>query len=178
MPNVFVGGLLDSVGEADLCAWFSDYGTVHRAYVGRDHQTGYTRGFGFVDMGNADEAASAIAALNGADLGGRRLTVSLAGNQQRRSPGARPKTQYRDLYVSALPYETTADDLRDLFSRVVIVRDVRMIVNRDGLPSGIAFVTVESHEAAERAIGALDGQSFGGRTLRVSHARPKAGRPA
>jgi RNA recognition motif-containing protein len=62
---------------------FEQYGSVDRVNLVTDRDTGRSRGFAFVEMGNTDEADRAIAALNGADYQGRALNVN----------EARPKTQ-------------------------------------------------------------------------------------
>ncbi|MGL4553461.1 MAG: RNA recognition motif domain-containing protein [Gemmataceae bacterium] len=71
--NLYVGNIpYDSTGS-DLRDWFSDFGTVTRARVATDRETGCPRGFGFVEM--AEGAEDAVAALDGFRLDGRRLAV-------------------------------------------------------------------------------------------------------
>ncbi len=82
MKKIFVGNFSFNTTDADLRQWFAPYGTVESATVVTDRNTGRSRGFGFVEMPNNAEAEAAIAALNGADGGGRPLTVN----------EARPKT--------------------------------------------------------------------------------------
>ena len=62
---------------------FSRYGEVARAQVVTDRDTGRSRGFGFVEMPSAEEADKAIEALDGADAGGRKLTVNKARERNR-----------------------------------------------------------------------------------------------
>lgn len=76
--NIFVGNLSFNTTTEELEAEFSKFGSVDSAQVIMDRQTGRSRGFGFVEMGSDDEARAAISALNGADLGGRPLTVNEA----------------------------------------------------------------------------------------------------
>jgi cold-inducible RNA-binding protein len=78
MKNVYVGNLPHSTTEADLRAFFEAYGTVDKASIVADRETGRSRGFGFVEMRDSGEADKAIAALNGTELGGRTLTVNEA----------------------------------------------------------------------------------------------------
>ena len=84
--NIFVGNLSFSTRDEELRSAFSRYGQVDSAQVIMDRQTGRSRGFGFVEMPNREEALQAISAMNGADLGGRPLTVN----------EARPKAPRRD----------------------------------------------------------------------------------
>lgn len=72
-----MGNLPFSARDADLNQLFAAYGKVASAVVLTDRETGQSRGFGFVEM-SAEDAAKAIAALNGRDFGGRALNVSVA----------------------------------------------------------------------------------------------------
>lgn len=76
--NIYVGNLPYSFSNADLEELFNTHGTVESAQVIMDRTTGRSRGFGFVEMPDDDEARAAIEALNDADAGGRRLTVNEA----------------------------------------------------------------------------------------------------
>jgi RNA recognition motif-containing protein len=78
VTNIYVGNLPYSTTESDLQALFGQYGQVSRASVVMDRETGRSRGFGFVEMANDNEAQAAIAALNGKDNGGRALVVNVA----------------------------------------------------------------------------------------------------
>lgn len=76
--NIYVGNLSFSVTEEDLRATFEAFGTVEKAAVITDRMSGRPRGFGFVEMPNAEEATKAINGLNGKDLKGRALKVNEA----------------------------------------------------------------------------------------------------
>jgi len=76
--NIYVGNLTFNTNNADLESLFAAHGEVVRAQVITDRDTGRSRGFGFVEMSNDDEARAAIEALSGADLAGRPLTVNEA----------------------------------------------------------------------------------------------------
>lgn len=82
--NIYVGNLPFSTNTTELEDLFSQHGSVDSANVITDRDTGRSRGFGFVEMTNDDEARSAIEALNGADLGGRSLTVNEARPRRER----------------------------------------------------------------------------------------------
>jgi RNA recognition motif-containing protein len=76
--NIYVGNLSYTTTEEDLRQAFGNYGEVTSATLIKDKFTGKSRGFGFVEMPSQEEAQAAIQALNGADLGGRTLTVNEA----------------------------------------------------------------------------------------------------
>lgn len=77
MKSIYVGNLPFSTTEDELRELFTDFGTVHEARLMMDRDTGRPRGFGFVQMEDAD-ADAAIRALNGKDLGGRALRINEA----------------------------------------------------------------------------------------------------
>src|SRR3954471_24279272 len=80
--NLYVGNLPFQTTQADLEQLFGQYGTVTKAQVISDRETGRSRGFGFVEMSSgADEA---VAAMNGAEFQGRRLTVNEAKPREER----------------------------------------------------------------------------------------------
>ena len=85
--NIFVGQLAYSVTSNDLQEIFEEYGTVDSAKVILDRETGRSRGFGFVEMPNEEEANAAIEELNGAELEGRTLTVNKAREREDRRGG-------------------------------------------------------------------------------------------
>jgi RNA recognition motif-containing protein len=76
--KLYVGNLAYGVSDSDLEQLFSAYGTVQSAQVIMDRDTGRSKGFGFVEMGNDQEAQAAISALNGHESQGRALTVNEA----------------------------------------------------------------------------------------------------
>ena len=76
--KLFVGNLSFNTTENDLQDAFAAHGTVLEANLMTDRATGRARGFGFVTMSTEEEAQKAMAALNGANMDGRNLTVNVA----------------------------------------------------------------------------------------------------
>jgi RNA recognition motif-containing protein len=76
--NIYVGNLSRDVSETELKEAFQTFGDVSSAAIIKDKFSGESRGFGFVEMPNKDEAEKAISGLNGKDLKGRNLTVNEA----------------------------------------------------------------------------------------------------
>jgi RNA recognition motif-containing protein len=87
--NIYVGNLAWSVTSDDLLELFSQFGTVKSAQVIADRETGRSRGFGFVEMENDEEAQKAIEALNGSTHQDRPLTVNIAREREERDGGGR-----------------------------------------------------------------------------------------
>jgi RNA recognition motif-containing protein len=84
--NIYVGNLAWGVTNEDLLELFGQYGKVVQAQVISDRETGRSRGFGFVEMENDQEAENAIQALNGAMHNNRPLTVNVAKPREDRGP--------------------------------------------------------------------------------------------
>ncbi len=78
MKNVFVGNMSFESTEDGLRSIFEPFGEITRVNLITDRDTGRARGFGFVEMPNDEEAAKAIAALNGTQMDGRALNVNEA----------------------------------------------------------------------------------------------------
>ena len=81
----------------------------------------------------------------------------------------------KKLYVGNLSFETTESELKDLFGRAGSVETVRIITDRDtGRSKGFGFV--EMQEGGDKAIAAMNGKEFNGRSLTVNEARPMSPR--
>ncbi len=74
--NIYVGNLSWTLKDQDLQDLFSQYGEISSAKIVLDKFTNRSKGFGFVEMANDDEAKTAIEALNGTDVGGRNIVVN------------------------------------------------------------------------------------------------------
>lgn len=86
--NIYCGNISWGASDEDLRDAFAEYGEVQSATIIRDRETGRSRGFGFVEMANDDEARAAIEALNGFSLDGRPLKVNEARPREpRRNTG-------------------------------------------------------------------------------------------
>ena len=85
--KLYVGNLSYSVDSAALEDLFAEFGSVRSAQVIQDRDTGRSKGFGFVEMNDANEARAAITALNDKEIEGRRLTVNEARPREERSGG-------------------------------------------------------------------------------------------
>ena len=85
--KLYVGNLTYGVTDAALEQMFTPHGAVKSAQVVMDRDTGRSKGFGFVEMTNDNEARAAIAALNGQQVEGRALTVNEARPRENRPGG-------------------------------------------------------------------------------------------
>ena len=85
--KLYVGNLSFKITSEDLQTHFSQAGAVTSANVVMDRDSGFSRGFGFVEMSSEDEARSAISMFNGQEIDGRALTVNEARPREERSGG-------------------------------------------------------------------------------------------
>jgi len=85
--KLFVGNLTFNATTAEMEALFAQVGVVDSATIITDRFSGQSRGFGFVEMHNDQEAEAAVERFNGHQLGGRPLTVNKAKPQAGRSGG-------------------------------------------------------------------------------------------
>jgi len=84
----------------------------------------------------------------------------------------------KNLYVGNLPHSTTESELRSAFEAHGAVEKVTIVMDRDtGRSRGFGFVEMTDASAADKAIAALNGSDFGGRTLTINEAKPKTDRP-
>ena len=88
MTNIFIANLDFDITSEDLNNTFSQFGTVSYAHVVYDNATKRSKGFGYVEMDDTDEAIAAIEALNGLEVNGRKLDVKIASPK-----GSRPAKQ-------------------------------------------------------------------------------------
>lgn len=85
--KLYVGGLAYSVTDQELNDFFAAEGTVVSAFVIKDKESGRSKGFGFVEMEDDQEAQNAIKSLSGKELSGRAIIVNEARPQEERRPG-------------------------------------------------------------------------------------------
>jgi RNA recognition motif-containing protein len=174
--SIYVGNISFDSTEDDIKNAFAAHGEVKKITLPTDKFSGKPRGFGFVQMANADATAAAIAALNESEMNGRTIYVSesLPKDQvQKKKVGRR---QNRDvgtkIYVGNLNFETTAETIEDAFKAHGDVIECFMPVDYDGNPRGFAFVSMEE-EAAVKAIEALNQSELDGRVLTVNKSLPR-----
>jgi cold-inducible RNA-binding protein len=91
MKSLFVGNMSFQTSEAELRELFAPFGQVTRVHMAMDRETGRARGFAFVEMPNDGEAAAAMTALDGKEMGGRNLKVNEARPKGEGGPPRGPR---------------------------------------------------------------------------------------
>ncbi len=92
--NIYVSNLSFNTSDAELQDLFSKFGAVTSAKVITDRETGRSRGFGFVEMSNDDEAKTAMSSLNNKEIEGRAMSVSVAKEREARTGGGGSRGGY------------------------------------------------------------------------------------
>lgn len=204
--KLFVAGLSDEATEASLRELFEAAGcSVQDISMPRDRATGKARGFSFVSMNSAEDAAQARDKLDGSFVDGRSISVrpfrsdrsgpppgrprgpeSRGGPPPRHAgrpgpgPGPRsggPGSDDATVYVGNLPFDATGEDVTEFFREAGFeeVRRVHLPTDPEGRRRGFGFVTLGDEEAARNAADAVNGASFRGRNLAVNLARRGGG---
>lgn len=92
--KLYVGNLAFETSSENLQQLFAEVGTVESSTIIEDHDTGRSRGFGFVEMSSKEEGAAAIAQFNGREVNGRALNVNEAKQRENRNGGG-GRSNYR-----------------------------------------------------------------------------------
>ena len=87
--NIYVGNMPYSMTEAEVKDLFGAHGTVNAVRIVMDRETNRPKGFAFVEMNDDEQAKAAMAAINGQEVGGRKLVVNEARPREERPRGGR-----------------------------------------------------------------------------------------
>ena len=164
-----------AITEEDLSLTFGAFGSVGQVALPRNKVTGESRGFAFVDLASSDEVAKAIASMDGQELNGRSISVSLMlpkekvpEKQERTERAPPPEKNDFKAYIGNLPFGVTDEAITEFFAGQSSVTDVYVAKDADtGKDRGFGFVTFENEEDMSKAIASLDGTFFQGRRLAV-----------
>ena len=195
--EVFVANLPWRTDEQEVADLFSSFGNVEGMRIVTDRETGRSKGFGFVRFDNPESARRA--AQEGNDnlaLQGRNLIVRISetkrsersprfeerGERSERSPrfeerGERSTTDRKSeisVFVGGLSYKSSEDEIKSFFQDCGNVTRVKVPLNPEGRPRGIAFVHFDSEEAISRAVNKSN-MELDGRQIRVEPSTPGKG---
>ncbi|KAH7296902.1 hypothetical protein KP509_26G044100 [Ceratopteris richardii] len=184
--NVYVKSFSDATTDADLYRIFGDFGSITSAVVMRD-TNGNSKGFGFVNFENADDAVRAVENLNGKFIDGKEWYVGRAQKKSERQLELRERFElnHRDrtekqknvnVYVKNLDANVDERVLKDFFSSIGHVVSTKIIRLPDGQSKGIGFVQYSSPDDARKAISEMNGVKLGSKPLFVARAQRKEDR--
>jgi hypothetical protein len=194
--KLFVAGLPESISEDVLRQLFeATGGKVVDVSLPRDRATGRPRGFGFVTFATSEEAIAARDKLDGSLQAGRAISVrpfssepprrgdaptgapgGYAGGGGAGGGGSGPQmTEDRTLYVGNLPYDTSQQEITQIFTdnNIGPVARIHLPIGPDGRLRGFGFITMGTAEGANEAITALRNFDLRGRRLMLNIAHPR-----
>ncbi|KAH7657390.1 polyadenylate-binding protein [Dioscorea alata] len=186
--NVYVKNLAETVTKEDLIEKFGTCGHIDSAVVMVD-ANGNSRGFGFVDFLNPDDAAAAVERLNGSVFHEKVLYVGRAEKKAERKAQLKAKfeqdgnkrlakLQEANLYVKNLDDSIDDEKLREIFRPFGNLGSCKVMCDAQGYSKGFGFVAFLSSEDAARAVHELNGHIIGKKPLFISVAQSKEERKA
>ncbi|KAG2568379.1 RNA-binding protein CP29B, chloroplastic-like [Panicum virgatum] len=162
--KLYVANLPWSLPAPEVEKLFAQCGTVKDVELikGKD---GRNRGFAFVTMSTAEEAAAAVEKLNSHDVMGRSIKVEFSKSFRKPAPPPPPGTiiERHKLYVSNLPWKARAPDVKEFFSNFNPLS--ANIIFDNGKAAGYGFVSFGTKQEAEAALSELDGKELMGRPV-------------
>ncbi|KAK3221891.1 hypothetical protein Dsin_008916 [Dipteronia sinensis] len=186
--NVYVKNLSESTTEDDLKKAFGEYGAITSSVVMRDVD-GKSKGFGFVNFEDPDDAARAVEALNGYKFDDKEWYVGKAQKKYEREMELKgrfeqslketaDKFEGLNLYVKNLDDSFTDDKLKELFSEFGTIASCKVMRDPNGISRGSGFVAFSTAEEASRALTEMNGKMVVSKPLYVALAQRKEERRA
>ncbi|CAH2051724.1 unnamed protein product [Thlaspi arvense] len=186
--NVYVKNLSESTTDDDLKNTFGEFGKITSAVVMKDGE-GKSKGFGFVNFDNADDAAKAVEALNGKTFDDKEWYVGRAQKKSEREMElkvryeqslreAADKFQSSNLYVKNLDDSVSDEKLKELFTPYGTVTSCKVMRDPNGISRGSGFVAFSTPEEATKAMSEMSGKMIENKPLYVAVAQRKEDRRA
>ncbi|XP_071728275.1 polyadenylate-binding protein 7 [Rutidosis leptorrhynchoides] len=186
--NLYIKNLDLDITEDVLKNKFSEFGNIRSLIIVRD-ENGASRGFGFVNFENPDDAKKATETMNGMSLGEKVLYVGRAQKKSEREQLLRrqfeewrkeqiSKWQGSNVYVKNIDDYVTEDELKECFSQCGTITSAKLMVNEKGLSKGFGFVCFSAPDEANKAVNTFHGCMFHGKPLYVAIAQRKEERQA
>ncbi len=166
--NVFVKNLGPNATNKSLYELFKDFGEVFSVRLAQDYK-GTSKGYGYVQFRNPDDALRAIKEMNGKEIDGRKLLVDIYKAGERRD---RDSQRFTNVFVKNLPADvTTKEALDKIFARFGPRTSVGVFSREfEGKPSYYGFVNFEKPEDAAAAVNEMNEKEIGGSKLFVTRA--------
>ncbi|KAK2887007.1 hypothetical protein Q8A67_015235 [Cirrhinus molitorella] len=170
---LFVGNLHPNVTESVLLSTFLPFGPICFVQVCRNKATNLSRGFGFVTFEHRHNAENALDTLIFSELLGKQMRIMWAQHDS-----TLRKSGIGNIMITGLARDIDDLALYDTFSCFGEVLSSRVVCDSNGEPKGYGFVHYASLEAAELAIGKLDGMLLNDHLVSISHYKPYKKRQA
>ncbi|KAM3341269.1 polyadenylate-binding protein 7 [Capsicum galapagoense] len=186
--NLFIKNLDVDISEEHLREKCSEFGKIISLVIAKD-ENGGSKGFGYVNFENPDDARRAVEAMNGSKLGCKILYVAKAQKKTEREQILRRlfeerrkaqifKYQGLNVYVKNIDGDITDHELRELFSQCGKITSAKLMLDEKGVSKGFGFVCFSTPEEANKAVNTFHGFLFGQKPLYVAIAQRKEERQA
>ncbi|XP_075510066.1 polyadenylate-binding protein 7 [Primulina tabacum] len=186
--NLYIKNLDTDVSEDVIKDKFSEYGKIVSVAVSKD-ESGASKGFGFANFENPDDAKRAVEALNGSQLGSKVIYVARAQKKSERAEMLRRqfeekrkeqilKYQGSNVYVKNIDDDVSDDELREHFSHCGTITSAKLMRDDKGLSKGFGFVCFSTPEEANKAVNSFHGLMLHRKPLYVAPAQRKEERQA
>ncbi|KAJ6391884.1 hypothetical protein OIU77_025777 [Salix suchowensis] len=172
--NVFIKNLDTKIDNKALHDTFASFGPVLSCKVAVDNN-GQSKGYGFIQFENEEDAQSAINRLNGMK-GEREAELKAKFEQERNSRYEQMKAA--NLYLKNLGDTIDDEKLKELFSEFGSITSCKVMLDQQGLSKGSGFVAFSTPEEASRALSAMNGKMIGKKPLYVAIAQRRVERMA
>jgi len=184
--NIYVKNLPESIGDDELTKMFKEFGAVKSAVVMKG-EDGVSKGFGFVNLENHDEAVKAVEALNDKEVDDKKLYVGRAQKKNERERDLREKSEKNraerdqkfqgvNLYVKNLDDKVDSEKLREQFTEFGTITSCKVMGDDKTSSKGFGFVCFTTPEEATKAVTEMNGKHLEGKPLYVSLAQRKGER--
>ncbi|GBL75751.1 Polyadenylate-binding protein 1 [Araneus ventricosus] len=169
--NLFIRNIDPNIDEKTLYDIFAIYGMILSLKVETD-DFGHSRGYGFVQFENEDEANEAINNLNGKIIRGRAIYVS------KFLPRENKYDNFKNVYIKNFELTFKDEDLKELCEKFGTILSSKVMTDENGESRGFGFVCFEDADSAKKAVKELNDTYLNGRKLYVGRAKKKAERRA
>ncbi|KAL2345150.1 hypothetical protein Fmac_006435 [Flemingia macrophylla] len=186
--NLYMKNLDPDITEATLQEKFSAFGKIISLAIAKDN-CGMSKGFGFVNYDNPDDAKKAMEAMNGSQLGGKILYVARAQKKAEREQILHHQYEEKrkeqilkykgsNVYVKNIDDNVNDEELRHHFSPCGTITSAKVMRDDKGISKGFGFVCFSTPEEANKAVSTFHGFMFHGKPLYVALAQRKEDRKA
>ena len=169
--RLFVGGIPREITTEQIREMFEKHGTVKDCFLPAGDGTP-NKGFGFITFSSKDEATTAIGALNGHKLGGRRIAVKDADDDSKKGNDKRKDPEGTKVYVGNLPFKATEESIKKHFEGTATINGMVLATDKNtGKPKGFAFVWIAEGDKGEEIVAKMNGSELMGRRIKVDIAQ-------
>ncbi|XP_016543146.1 polyadenylate-binding protein 7 isoform X2 [Capsicum annuum] len=186
--NLYFKNLDTDILEDHLREKFSKFGSISSLVISRD-ESGTSKGFGFVNFDNPDDARKAVEAMNGSPVGSKTLYVARAQKKAEREQLLKRlfeqrrreqimKYQVSNVYVKNIDDDVSDTELHELFSQCGTITSSKIMQDEKGVSKGFGFVCFSTAEEAYNAVNTFYGLMLHRKPLYVAIAQRKEERQA